>query len=191
MSAITPAQARDYLDRTKHDTSQMGDMEVLQAYIGVGAVERNHLQAQIDRMIREENDASRASRTALRREAEQTRSDWEKAVRRAFHGQYLEPLNTLAYQASILPERPKKADLDPLRSAAPECLRMLREPPQNADTRLLTQQNAEIQRLRGLILDAGRREHAEGAPKTGTYCKCHGCELIRNMDDLPLPASPE
>lgn len=157
-------------------------VEEIQDTIQAIAADRQDISNRYEALLQDQTRHDRDVYAAARASAQRDRAGWEETVRRAFHRQYLEPLNTLAYQASILPERPKKADLDPLRNAAPECLRMLREPPQSDGTRLITQQNAEIQRLRALVLAAGRQLHAAAAVGEVMSCRCVGCELIRNMD---------
>ena len=172
------------MSSTVADTEQAAIIEALRADISAIAADRQDISNRYENLLQEQVVHDREVYAAARANAQRDRGGWEATVRRAFHRQYLEPLNVLAYQASILPERPKKADLDPLRNAAPECLRMLREPPQDADTRLATQMNAEIQRLRGLVVAAGRQLHSAAGLGEVMSCRCAGCELIRDMDDV-------
>jgi hypothetical protein len=51
----------------------------------------------------------------------------------------------------------------------------------------------EILRLRAFINEQGQALHAEhggkGSRENGWRCECPGCELIRAMDDVPMPAA--
>jgi hypothetical protein len=186
------ATYREQLAFADIDATGMTDAEVVLHFLAKHGAEISRLENQVARMRAEENEHRRAVRTSLRRATEDDRADWEKWVRKAFHDGYLEPLRILAYQASILPERPKKADLEQLRAAAPECLRMLKEPPNCRELRLIARQNDEIQRLRKLIVATGRQLHAAHAGEDTTKCGCErtcacdGCELIRAMDDVEI-----
>lgn len=116
------------------------------------------------------------------------RSEWEQVDLRgemyALHrvGKMATSVEGILYRIEQLGERASAKQVDGLKTSARDARHVLAlAKDRRPDTELLDAANAEIRRLRDVIVERGRALHRQLAPEA-TACDCAGCDLIRAMD---------
>lgn len=156
----------------------------------------DELREEVRRVNRKAYDAQRKVESLLMGRARWERDaaaairrrEWERVSARddlyARHeiAKRIQPLDGVLYRIEQLGERASAKQVAALKDAARDARRLLsldRTP--DPDISLLNGANAEIERLRQVIVNQGRALHKELTTGTSS-CHCGGCELIRSMD---------
>lgn len=166
------------------------ELEELRARVSTLSAENTRLRDQQSRGFRQEKEHRERVEAACRRTWQEDRGASaalfiDGAVRNGLHG-----INALLYAVEVMPERPKRADLDRLRTNAEMARHVIKLHAEHTEsaTALDARMRAEVNRLREYVTRTGRALHAEhgddsaiGKPG-GLGCVCPGCMLIIGMD---------
>lgn len=170
--------------------AEVTDLDELRRRIADLSAENTRLRDQQARRFREEKEHRERVEAACRRTWQEDRQASaalfiDGAVRNGLHG-----INALLYAVEVMPERPKRADLDRLRVNAEMARHVIKLHAEGSEsaTALDARMRAEVNRLREYVTRTGRALHdahgesAEAREPGGLGCVCPGCMLIIGMD---------
>lgn len=197
---------RDEYARLGQDVGNLSDLDLLAREVDRLQGESRRHENSYTSLLQDRVGHDRAVRAAARRAAVEDRSAWAGMYLRHLVARSAGRLNEVVHRATQLPDgRATAEQTRELKAAAAQAKWMMsglvghREGQldearqQSPEISLVEKQREEILRLRDFVGAAGQALHAErdGRDKRSDRgrCECAGCELIRAMDDVPLPAA--
>jgi hypothetical protein len=194
------AVIRDEYARLGEDVTSLSDTELLLRQLDRAWVESRRHENNYSNLLQDQVKRDRSVYAAARREAAEDRRAWASMYLGHLIRDSASVINAVIHRAAELPEgRVPLEQARELKSAAERAKWMMsglvghRQSQfddarrQNPQISLVEKQRAEILRLREFITATGQQLHAASGGRTPGQgrCECHGCELIRAMDDVP------
>jgi hypothetical protein len=192
------AALREDYKRQGEDVTGLSDAELLNRALTQSLAESRRHENACTSLLQDQVKHDRSVCAAARRSAQ-----GDVTARAGLYLQVIlrhsaRPINEVVHRASELPVDGKAPvqQVRDLKAAADQAKRLLagmvgdrqslEDAAKNPGVQLVEKLNAEIRRLREVVLAEGRRLHAgHGHRQVGPRCECTGCELIRAMDDVP------
>ncbi|MFJ4974153.1 hypothetical protein ACIP6X_02180 [Streptomyces coeruleorubidus] len=192
------AALRDEYARLGENVDHLSDLELLNQEVDRLAAESRRHENNHSSLLQDQVKHDRSVYAAARRSAHEDVTARSGLYLQAILRQSAQPINAVVHRASELPADGKAPiqQVRDLRAAADNAKWLLsgmvgdrknfEDAQRDPEIQLVEKLNAEIRRLREVVLAEGRRLHAgHGHRATGPRCECTGCELIRAMDDVP------
>ncbi|MFI5649980.1 hypothetical protein ACIA71_02005 [Streptomyces anulatus] len=200
------ADLRDEYARLGQDVSHASDLDLLAREVDRVQSESRRHENSYTSLLQDQVKRERAVRAAAHRAAVEDRIAWGGMYLQHLVARSAERINAVIHRAAELPDgRASVEQTRELKAAAERAKWMMsglvghragqleEARQQNEAISLVDKQREEILRLRDFIGAAGQALHTEhggkGSRENGRRCECAGCELIRAMDDVPLPAA--
>jgi hypothetical protein len=192
------AALRDEYARLGENIDHLSDLDLLNREVERWANEsRRHENAHTS-LLQDRVKHDRSVYAAARRSAQEDVTARAGLYLQAILRQSAHPINAVVHRAAELPADGKATvqQVRELKAAADSAKWLLsgmvgdrknfEDAQRDPEIQLVEKLNAEIRRLREVVLAEGRRLHAgHGHRASGPRCECIGCELIRALDDVP------
>jgi len=191
---------REEYERLGEKVDHLSDLELLAQELQRAQTESRRHENAYNSLLHDQVKRTRSAYSAARRSAQESVTARAGIYLQAILRRSAQPINAVVYQAAQLPGsgRATAQQVKDLKAAAEQAQwslsGMVSDPQAIEDAasdpgvQLVDDLNAEIRRLRELITGRGATLHADLAQmlkrESGGRCQCHGCELIRAMDDL-------
>lgn len=189
---------REDYQRQGEDATGLSDAELLNRALTQAQAESHRHEDAYSSLLQDRVQHDRSVYTAARSSAQGDAVARAGLYLQAILRQSAHPINEVVHRASELPEDGKASvqQVRDLKAAADQAKwllsgmvgdrQSLKDAAKAPGVQLVEKLNAEIRRLREVVMAEGRRLHAgHGHRQTGIRCECTGCELIRAMDDVP------
>jgi light-regulated signal transduction histidine kinase (bacteriophytochrome) len=197
------AALREEYARLGENVDHVSDLDLLNKELERAQAESRRHENNHSSLLQDQVKHDRSVYAAARRSAQGDVTARAGLYLQAILRQSARPINEVVHRASELPANGKAPiqQVRDLKAAADNAKWLLsgmvgdrqnfEDAQRDPEIRLVEKLNAEIRRLREVVLAEGRRLHAgHGHRASGPRCECTGCELIRAMDDIPAEQAP-
>lgn len=192
------AALRDEYARLGENVDHLSDLDLLNQALERAQAESRRHENNHSILLQDQIKHDRSVYAAARRSAQGDVTARAGLYLQVILRQSARPINEVVHRASELPADGKAPiqQVRDLKAAADNAKWLLsgmvgdrqnfEDARRDPEIQLVEKLNAEIRRLREVVLAEGRRLHAgHGHRASGPRCECTGCELIRAMDDVP------